>query len=529
MSLSSTSKENFSLREQRASQDVGELDVIQKKEQAGEITRRKFLRDTLRDTLYATLGGVLANFLLPLEDASAGIEVVATEGREKETLQWEEVRRRCLENMEKNVALKQECTPRQLQELKEFLEHFSFADVRSVAKDIFSADQTDAEQFEKLFHERTVQSLTVFSSQDAKSLAIAEGVVATTFSPNHILFIAAEFFKEGKLDQTHLLQVLVHEYFHVLSLNHNVSASESIVWVDKDDISRDMYEGVTEVLALLLMKRMGKNVESYGYPGGNTLSAFYLGTMIGFRNLARAYFQQDGSLLKDAVDKQFGEHFFEAHLSNQDSPIIQIMKGSIDDLDGLLELIRASQKKSGVDYYSILRNARQDFGIKEEIHVGAGKTGTVDAIVSFIEERQTLFVQGEVVDPGEPLCEFCLPLKMQIGRRGSAAEELAKDYARLTVELNMFQKLSEASAAAKKGQIKDAYRYRRFLSESMTLKVKFSPHIEQLIVQCQSQEGKQAKEQLKKQILMEMRGYAFLTFESFRNEVKRLSIEKKKD
>jgi len=133
----------------------------------------------------------------------------------------------------------------------------------------------------------------------------------------HMNIYGGEWLKyQGHVHQPTVQAVVRHELGHMFSFDYAAPLEASVPfiyepqargWLEKAQLGRSLYEGLTEVLARTASAAEGgeQSVEQ-GYRGGATLSAFTLRELLGQTELFQAYLRHDTRQLRRLFEAKIG-------------------------------------------------------------------------------------------------------------------------------------------------------------------------------------------------------------------------------
>ena len=366
-------------------------------------SRRSFLKGAAR------LGAAAVAF--SPEAALAGKVFSEKKGEKteagKEATSFDKVKLTTLQELKDDKDLLSEIDEKNLEALIETVEKM---DLTSIQGAITEISGVDASRLESQGNKK-IGKLHLFSLKEADARKISKGVAGRMTSENGMgnidISVASCMDKDGKFDSDNFYRIFIHEYNHVLTVDHQKPANESIPWTDQQDLPIDFYEGMTEMMSIKIADQLGYRPEEfYGYPGGNLIGAYFLDQIVeNKREVARSYFSSDSSVLKKEMEAALGKGSWdELFMGKENQPILEFMAGSSDDLRSVFRLMKICEGK-GIDYMKILDGAKLQ-GIDEKVEpyyqTIEGKKVLLGISDTKEMERNRLMAKGMVVDPVRP-------------------------------------------------------------------------------------------------------------------------------
>lgn len=324
------------------------------------------------------------------------------------------IKEECLRKMSQNNDLRAELSHELYRGLRRYIRDYDIEQIRS---HIFAISGLGALDIPS----DNITSLTVVSdSQWTDDLNFSMLNCATHIHPDKIIIRASSLVYKQELSYARFMEMLVHEYQHVLTTHPGRQKDDEYVpWVNHHLISMDFYEGATELQTLRVLKAMGlRPLPAYGYPAGGTLSAFIISEIVGHEVFSRAYYSGSIKEIVSIFDKIYGQGSL-SHLIRDPS----MFNGSEDDLD-IISTLRVMVDERGGNFASILAGAKK-LGIAERVDVFNDSAAIGTSSLYFDANYKPML--KSVVESRATVSLLAFPLRVRFTRDGQEMNDFVSD------------------------------------------------------------------------------------------------------
>lgn len=276
-----------------------------------------------------------------------------------------------------NESLRRELSPELIDAYRQALEQF---DEQTVNQTISELSDVRIGKIES----EGIRSIRILSDQEIAAIpewAIHEKkakIFDARTKDDHIIVRAKSFVKDGKLDTNSFLHALVHEKCHVVTSDSqkgvNIWGDQSHPWRHELSVSSKMDEGVTELMTLRILEKMGQRQEWQAYHGGSIAAAYLLERIVGSKELATDYFEGKTDRIHKVLTAKFGEMAY-AHIMKGRFGFAKQFFHMPEGLAATFDLIKYCSAAK-IDYRSLFRDTEKE-GMDEKYLISENEDNLV--------------------------------------------------------------------------------------------------------------------------------------------------------
>ncbi len=393
-------------------------DIRQEAAAAGYRTRRKTVGLGARFRRLVVGGGVALSALagaLPVEAGAAEPDKPPKAEQVEERPPFERVKQETLDRVASDPELLAALGPENVRVVEEALKLYDARQVNSIAARMAGIDP------ERLAGETpvAVSILTEAGAARARQedpALLLDGSGANWY--DHVYIMPEKRLDaDGKLTVESVLGTLVHEQIHVA---HSPGATQENTMYDSG-ATTTVYEGMTEMMNVMVMKELGQDQRVQAYGGGTLATAFLIERVLGQKEFARQYFEGDMDSLREALGGRIGNEAATA-VMNTKMGVVSRLLGEAQGMATALELLQGA-RLAGQDVRKLADTSGS--GLRERLTV----SDEADLLVISKDSLKGELDQDIILDTGVRLTPHSFPIRVSIDtrhpRQGATAERAA--------------------------------------------------------------------------------------------------------
>jgi hypothetical protein len=349
---------------------------------------------------------------------------------------------RAIETLRADKGMAAQFTPEQLQAFEGALARWDGPKMERALADIAGLDAAAlAKEGVKEIRLLSDAELRVMAERDPKN--VDPKMKAVTSNDRVLLRASAFVGRDGAIDGGEVLHTVAHESNHAEhSRSDSIKHGEQVRPWDAV-LPHGVQEGVTEVLALRGLERLGEKSKDQSYAGGNFAAGFLLDKVVGTRALAHDYLTGGTDQMRAALGEKFGragadrilrKHFYSGMGSTGAEP---------EALSTAVDIIREA-KRAGMDVGALLGTAAAEGVVERMQAVGDGE-GVV--LSKEIPNDAVGAVASAAVEDRVPLTPHAPPVRVHVLSQGYGARQADVDFAALGKKIREGASAIEAARA----------------------------------------------------------------------------------
>ncbi len=381
-------------------------DVRQAAAAAGSRTRQKAAGLAARFRRLVVGGGVALSALtgaMPTRAEAAGPEAPPAAEKVEERPPFEQIKQRALERVASDPELLAALGAGNVEVIRQALELYDAGRINAIAARLAGID-------EKRIAGETPVEIDILTEAQADRLEakdrglLLDGSGANLF--DHVYIMPEKRLdRDGQLTVESVLGTLVHEQIHVAH-SPGVTQENSMY---ESGTTTTVYEGMTEMMNIMVMKELGQDQRVQAYGGGTLATAFLMERVLGQREFARLYFEGDMDSIKEALGRRIGNEAATA-VMNTKMGVVSRLLGEAQGMATALELVQGA-KLAGLDVNRLADTAGS--GLRERITV----SDEADLVVLSKDSLKGELDQDIILDTGVRLTPHSFPIRISIDTR----------------------------------------------------------------------------------------------------------------